>query len=157
MPSAPLRVLPNPYSALDQFGHPSGAARLDPDKRISAGQRRYIGARLEADIFETRVDGAGRPDGSGLAPTLQRNRWSFTTDKPIEIADTPYHRGLLRAGSILPWDEGTHRVIFGLGVPFRAPAEALRAAREAAIKIWIQEHPRGEEPAFTRDAASTPA
>lgn len=157
MPSVPLRVIPNPYSALDQFGSPSGAARLDPDKRISGGQRRYIGARLEVDILATRLDGAGRPDGSGLAPTLQRNRWSFQTDAAIEIADTPFHRRLLQQGSILPWDQGTHVRVFGVAVPFVEPKAALDAALQAAVARWKAEHPYGEEPAFLAAPAPIPA
>lgn len=138
----PLRVVANPYLTLDNTGFPTGAARLDPE--VSAGGRLYIGAQLVgADVLATRN---AAEISAGLAPTLQINRWAFSLD-PIDIADTPYHRNILRQGVIFVADEKTHRTIFGASRKFQTPTEALAASRLAIIDEWKAEH-EGEEPAF---------
>lgn len=148
----PLQVIPNPYLTLDQFGRPSGATRLDPDREVSAGQRRYIGARLaSAQILAERKND---DKDSGLAPTLQANRWVFRTDKPVGIPDTTYHRDRLRDGSLFAWDEGTHRRAFSEpnDPPFTPPAERLARAREAVLADWRVHHD-GKDPAFVAEEA----
>ncbi len=137
-----IRVVANPYCALDADGNPCGAVSLDPD--AANGAERHIGAKRTTTTLVKfgGVDALGRtvadPRGAGLYATT----WAFSAE-PVTVHDTAYHRQRLACGELFPADRETARA---LGVAFVEPEKALDAAKTSAAALYAQAH--GAPPAW---------
>jgi hypothetical protein len=130
--SRTLRVLPNPYAALDGYGRPAGIVPCDPHEHTP--DRRFVGAHI-ADV----VVHDDFPSHE-LRSNRQDTRWGFATE-PVEIPRTHYYVERLREGALFPADEATARMA---GIPFESPAKRLEKAKAAALAQWVAHY--GEEP-----------
>lgn len=105
-----IKVLPNPWAAVDQFGLPCGVCPRDPDAD-AGGPGQYVGARVDPKQTEilqklekhemrsarqkTVFSFMGRPaNDPGLAEHL-------LNAEPIEIPLTNYYRDRIREGAIV--------------------------------------------------------
>lgn len=149
-----LRVVANPYHALDAQGRPAGAVPLDPTR--ASGSVRYIGATLAATVLERwgGKDRLGRPTFDPRGYGRQDTTWSFS-DEPVEIEDTPYHRQRLASRELFAADEATHATVFRGRVPFVPPADALAVAKADAAAAFERE--TGAPPPFAAAPAPPPA
>lgn len=137
-----IRVVANPFCALDASGNPCGAVALDPD--AANGAERHIGAKRTTKTLVKfgGVDGLGRtiadPRGAGLYETT----WAFSSE-PVTVHDTAYHRQRIACGELLPADRETAAA---LGVAFIEPTKALAAAKAEAAALYALAH--GAPPAW---------
>lgn len=145
-----LRVVANPFCALDANGAPCGAVQLDPD--ASNGAERHIGAKRTTRTLVKfgGVDALGRtiadPRGAGLYETT----WEFSSE-PVTVHDTPYHRQRIACGELFPADRETAAA---LGVAFVEPSKALASAKAAAATAFAQAH--GAPPAWATQTNPAP-
>lgn len=124
--TATLRVLPNPFSALDAEGMPAGAVRYDPDVG-RPGVVHFVGAEMVREVLDEEAFKGNRE----RQPRFRRRRTRFTwSQAPVVIPATKYHVERVRAGELLPADKDSARVC---RVWFVEPARALAAARDRAI------------------------
>lgn len=136
-----LRVLANPYAAVDHEGRLCGAC---PTHSIEGGhtpgRREFVGAALNRE--KTKVVSQGNP--TSLAFHEQDTHWAHSPDV-VEVPATPdhYYRQRLMHGDILPADKATAEYA---GLKFEEPAVALAGLRKAAIDRWVAMY--GEKPAF---------
>jgi hypothetical protein len=129
-----LRVLPNPFAALDANGMPSGAVRYDPEVG-RPGVVHYIGVEVERKPIDDKAN-------LQRAPREQHREVTYVwAQRPVEIPATAFHVDLVRTGQILAADQPTARAC---KIWFVDPAKALEQARAQAIEKWRAE--RGEKP-----------
>ncbi len=139
-----LKVVANPYCALDHEGVPCGAYPFDPEH--GAGAMRNVGARIDTARTRVLVKGHEMPFKGRKYPLsgggAQRTFWAYDLS-PQDVPDCAHYRAGIRSGDIFPGDEATARAV---GATWRLPAEALSEAREEAIATWRANS--GEDPAF---------
>jgi hypothetical protein len=123
-----LRVVANPFVSLDHEGNPAGAFPVEGTPGA------YIGAVPKHDI---------KPRSAAFLGRDITTAWEFQSDE-VEVPDTPYYRGGIRDGALLPVDEYTAKKA---GVEYRAPAEALEKSRSTAAERFRAMN-EGEDPAF---------
>lgn len=125
-----LRVVPNPYTALDADGDPCGYV-LRTDLRRLSKKPILLGAQriLRNGAIKVQVDA-----------------------EPVEVPDIAAYRTHLRNGEILPADEATAR---RCGLLWTPPAEALATRRERAALDHLAA--TGDLPAWATAPAAAPA
>jgi hypothetical protein len=144
----PLVVYPNPFHALDHKGRPACAVRLDPDFEVSAGERRYIGAKLTSTMTQ-KFHEKNHP-GLAMGKGHYDRVWAFDI-APTPIPDTHYHRDRIRDGELVAADKRTFRAAMGGGSKkkFIEPLQLLLQSREAAAEHWSREQDDEDPPALT--------
>jgi hypothetical protein len=148
-PTPNLKVLPNPFYALDADGMPSCHVREDP----FAGRKgvvTFIGVQVLKEV----LTGDAAPEGNAQRePHLQRRSTRFVwAQAPVEIAPTEYHRDQVRAGAILAADKATAQAC---RIWFVEPAAAIAQTKKREIAAWVASH--GEDPPVDEwDAAVGP-
>lgn len=148
-PTPNLKVLPNPFFALDADGMPSCHVRLDPTVGRK-GVVEFIGVQVLKEV----LTGDGAPEGNAKRePHLQRRSTRFVwAQEPVDIAATTWHVDQVRAGAILAADKATAQAC---KIWFVAPAEAIKQTKAREIAAWVASH--GEEPPVEEwDAAVGP-
>jgi hypothetical protein len=123
-----LKVMANPFSALDVDGNPQGAVELEG----IAGQ--YVGAVLDPEALRR----------SG------RHGFRFLGEE-VSVPLTAYYVRRLRDGDLLPADEEAAQFA---GRRFVAPATALAEAREHARLAFLATF--GHEPPFVAAESRSP-
>lgn len=148
-PTPNLKVLPNPFYALDADGMPSCHVRVDPEVGRK-GVIEFIGVQ----VFKEVLTGDGAPEGNAQRePHLQRRSTRFVwAQAPVEIAATPWHVEQVRAGSILAADKATAQAC---RIWFIEPAAAIAQTKTRSIAEWIASH-GAEPPVEEWDAAVGP-
>lgn len=124
-----LRVLPNPYSAHDHEGRPSGRLQYEPDLRYGDAGLRYVGARIVA----TKV----RDADPRLGITEDHEHCVHFATEPVSVPCSAYYLVALRHRDLLPADAETHEIVFGSKAGFRDPIERL--AQYAAERGCVPE------------------
>lgn len=141
-----IRVVANPYFALDHKARPCGAFPLEPG---ADGQNRgYLGARV--DRLLTRV--LGTKEAGDIREPLQDTVFSFSKD-PVEVLANPYYLGALRCGAILPADEKSASVA---GLKFLPPEQAIANAKAEAIAKFDADYGPGAYEHFHEKSAQVP-
>lgn len=110
-----LRVVANPYASLDHEGNPAGAFPVEGAPTV------YVGAVPKHDV---------KPRGAAFLGRNITTIWEFSSEE-VEVPDTPYYRGGLRDGAILPADEYTASKV---GLQFATPSAALGKRKAEAAK-----------------------
>jgi hypothetical protein len=124
MKPATLKVLANPYFALDANGMPAAMCRWDPEVG-RPGAVEFIGVTIarKQEPFEERSPFRKRA-------TPRRPAKLVYAQTPVEIPLTPMHRDYVRQGALLAADQPTARACLIFFVP---PANALAQAKAQAI------------------------
>lgn len=119
-----LKVVPNPYSALDADGRPQAVVSME-------GQfDRYVGAVL--NVEESQKTG--------------KHIFDIDTSTAVEVPATPYYLRRLWAGTLVAADQATAKLA-GLDTDkFEQPEVVVSKARELAAHNFEEEH--GQPPAF---------
>lgn len=131
-----LFVYPNPFIHLDHDGYPAGACPCDMLEHVSETVRKFVGASLDGK--NTFLLEKLSIEEAQYRNARQQTRFVFDLSAPTMLPVTEYYKDRLRAGEILPADERTAIIA---GVKYVHPREALRAAKEAALKQWRAENP----------------
>lgn len=139
-----LKVVPNPYTFIDQDGEPQGAC--PPDVEHSAGKRMWVGARL--DDGRTKVLKVKREPGD-YRLFDQVTKFVFEPG-PIEIPMTPHYLDRIREGDLIAADERSYAKACGSTKGYLPPEKALAEARAKAFDDYKAGY--SEEPAFSRVA-----
>lgn len=163
-----LRVLPNPWAAVDKDGHPCGLCPRDPESD-GGGPGLFVGARVDRAKTKVLQNFGTGPFGDNslheIRSPRQVTKYSYlgvSSDDPqlaeqlgtkdaIEVPSTKYYRDRLIEGSLIPADVETARKV---RVPFAAPA-AFYAARAQALQAAASEPTTESEPELTTDPTST--
>lgn len=142
-----LRVLPNPWAAVDKDGHPCGVCPRDTEAD-GGGPGLFVGARPDSKKTKVLQDFGRGPFGDNAAHEIRSARQStkysylgISSDDPrladqlgakdaIEVPATKYYKDRLLEGSLIPADIETARKV---RVPFVEPA-GFYAARAKAIE-----------------------
>ncbi len=143
-----LRVLPNPWAAIDKDGHPCGVCPRDPGSD-GGGPGQFVGARLDREHTEI-LQNFGKSAKFGdhakyeIRSAMQRTKYAYlgisSTDdalaaqlgakEAIELPITSYYKERLREGALIPFDSATAKLA---GIPFTPPAQYLAfRAQQAA-------------------------
>jgi len=125
-----LRVVPNPYCALDGEGRPAGLVPKEREMvhRFANVHAGYVGGRWELDPEVPPTDyGRGDPRYPSR-PVVAR----FDSGE-VSLADTIYYRDRIRCGELIAADAETARTV---GVPLVPVDEALVIARQTAALQW---------------------
>lgn len=148
-PTPNLKVLPNPFFALDADGMPSCHVRLDPEVGRE-GVIEFIGVVVSKDV----LTGADAPkDNAKRDPQFRKRSTTFVwAQGPVEIPVTAYHVERVRSGEILAADKATAQAC---KIWFVEPAVAIAQTKKREIAAWVASH--GEEPPVEEwDAAVAP-
>jgi len=126
-----LKVVPNPYSALDADGRPQAVVSME-------GQfDRYVGARL--DVEESQKTG--------------KHIFEFDTSTAVEVPATPYYLRRLWAGTLVAADEQTAKLA-GLDTEkFESAETVVSKARDLASHNF--EEANGHPPVFAAQTKKT--
>jgi hypothetical protein len=161
-----LRVTSNPYNAYDHEGRLAGAVRYDPEHG-RRGEIHFVDAILTTTLLEQRTQEVTR-GGIDYREPLRNPDPATARTQPFVVGEadlrdhtvqhllageslphTDYHMQQIRDGALLPIDEATHRLAFGVGKnkPAFVPVnEALAAARTALVARWEAEYPEVDVP-----------
>jgi hypothetical protein len=143
MPIQMMRVLPNPYSALDHEGRPSGAFPHEP---IGGGSQapgedyvRYVCAHREHKVLRQ------------ANPNLQLRQlddycWKFSME-PENVEATVYYNRAVRSKQILAADADSWVLAGGERAEFTPPMEELARAKHRAVTHWQREY-KSDPPAL---------
>jgi hypothetical protein len=144
-----IRVLPNPWAAVDGEGRPAGACAVDPD----VFGRRWLGAQIdrgETKVAEHTPDELQEMSWTLVAPR-QTTRWTFATE-PIDVVFSGERKAVLirklRNHEVLPADEIAARIA---GIPFREPAVALAEERGRARALFDARNGAGAFDEYARE------
>lgn len=141
-----LQVYPNPYAHLDHKGRLAGACSREAEHDVRPGDRRWVGASLDAEKCSGKERGAG--DIRSPATDVV---FTFETTKQ-RVPDTKHARDRIREGSLIVADEETAEAI---GVRYEDPRAVLARARAGALHTWKEHAPR-RRAAFLSDPPYTP-
>ncbi len=125
-----LNVVANPWMHIDSQGRPAGACPMD----LPPGVQGFVGASVSRE--HTKI----LRKGSHYQDHVQDTVWEFDLS-PQVVPDTPYYRGRLRTGEILPADEKAARAAGHAS--FTKPEDALAKARERAIAEFDAAYGKG--------------
>jgi hypothetical protein len=117
-----VRVIANPFLALDHKARPCGAFPQEPS--AVGTHSGYVGARIDRD--KTVVHRSKHP--GDIREPLQDTVYSFSSD-PQEVPTTPYYAHAIRSGALFPADK---QCADWAKVAFVEPGAALKAAEAAA-------------------------
>lgn len=156
VPQKTLRVLPNPYCHLDEYGRPCGACPMEVNERAPA--RSYVGATLKAK--ETRAaKTAPMRSASGevkmmMTDAAEHEVWfEFGTDV-VTVENTAYYRLAIQNGEILAADQATAKAAGLGGDTFVDPLRLLDELKANAIARYTADH--GESPEATEKHSMRP-
>lgn len=150
-----MRVVPNPYVAVDEHGRPCGVTMLDPvdhlvyrdnPKHTDASRRwqdrqfvgtKRVSTRMTADKT-LRV-------GSVKHVTVGKHdhAWDHAID-PVEVPATNYYRRAVMSGDLYAADLATWVEAGGNPQLFQEPLEKLAQAKEGAIERFVRMHGAGD-------------
>ncbi len=150
-----LKVICNPFVALDHDGVPAGVYPFDPDH--GGGSRRWVGATIDRGRSGPEKPAAGRQQPMALVSTgaktgrriasvpvaAHRHFYAFDLSPQRVPKVAHYIKGILH-GDIFPADQATAAEL-GLK-KFTPPQAALSAARDKAIVAWRAVH--GKDPDY---------
>jgi hypothetical protein len=120
LPDRTLKVLPNPWCALDERGIPCGALMVDVAHRPA---REYVGAELDKERTRHVESLEGYKGADDLRQPRQATAWKYLgiaaddrglADKllqsdPVELPVTPYYQKAVRRGDLFACDDDTAR------------------------------------------------
>ena len=136
------RFVGNPWSALDHKGRPSGYYP------IAGAFGQYVGVSVDATATK-QLHGAD--PAAGIEPEWDLV-WKFSTE-PVEVpligAEAAHYLQGVRSGDIFPADAATSRACGQK--TFVPPAQAIEAAKKAALERWTLNY--GEPPQGAEHAA----
>lgn len=159
-PNAPLKVMVNPYAAVDEHGRPCGAVLLDPTDIEKGGHRNYardnpkdgkweprefVGASRKARRLSTKPPRTIRlKDRKGrqhIHTFRVRHDYTWEFSKvAVEVPNTQWYQRLLKTGELLAADVTTWTLAGGDKTLFVEPAQRLAWAKEGAIHHLVAAH-----------------
>lgn len=151
-PKAPLRVVANPFVALDHEGRPAAAVAFDTGDRHTGNARRLIAASFASELIEARdpvtvgSDASGNKVVSGDGRKSRHDVWfSFSADAVI-VPDSRHHRRALDPAcggqpALLAADEDTARRI---GQKFVNPSDVIVETAKVRLAEFVKDN--GELP-----------
>jgi hypothetical protein len=159
-----IKVLPNPWSALDADGIPCGVCPRDPDAD-AGGPGQYVGARVDPKATEI-IQRLNK--GDDLRSPRQKTIFSFLgkaandpglrehllSATPIDIPATKYYKERIAEGSIVCFDLAASKV--ARLANFSPPAHVYPLAPQpvaVAVAHAVAPEPAQESPA---EEAETP-
>lgn len=100
-----LKVLPNPWTHIDEKGRPAGAVIVEQPSN-GTFDRRWVGASFTAKDVQAakRVSIAGRTFEQ--SPAIHEHEWDHASD-PVSVANTQYYRKCVFRGDLIAADEAT--------------------------------------------------
>ncbi len=143
-----LRVLPNPYCALDADGDPAGAVpRVDLTNTATIERRNRQGRTVKTQVptLTVLLCAAVAPVPAGKSAKV---KYAFESD-PATVPDCVEHRGYLRRGEAFAADEATAKLV---GIEYVEPDFALELAKERAANEFKAE--RGVFPHWHESASA---
>jgi len=127
-----LRVLPNPWTNIDENGTPNGFVLWDP-AIVPPRERKMIGATIsKADLVVPEVSETVRGMKYTLRQARHQNEITYETE-PVLIEDTSYHRAEISQGNLIAADAETAAQC-GIVDSFEEPLEHIAKLRELAIE-----------------------
>jgi hypothetical protein len=134
-----LRVFPNPWTHIDQFGNPAGTCPCDAFEHNPTP-----GARVGAHIAEAKLVRKGEVrtiagKATVAIPHDHQVRWEYSADA-VTLPNTAYYRERVREADLIAADEATATVC---GIKFVEPKKALEAARAAATSEFDAQNGSG--------------
>lgn len=151
-----LKVLPNPWSAIDAQARPCGAVMLDLDEHTSSPGK-YIGAVMVAtELTPRKWRKIGRYSETTQEARYERT-WKFT-NAPVSIpapkgAPTGYYRDRLARGELIAADQ---ECAIAARIPWRDPAIVLEESKSARRAEYDAQHGNGAFDALQPVAESKP-
>lgn len=130
-----LRVLPNPYTYVDEDGQACGTCAME-----APIQGRWVGAEMAS------VELGDEPKQYAMIERRQKPSWKFASDAVV-VPCTDYYKERVRHGDLICADAESF-VKAGVRGDFEEPATLLAAERAKAIAHFKATH--GVEPAFAR-------
>lgn len=156
-----IKVLPNPWSALDADGIPCGVCPRDPDAD-AGGPGQYVGARVDPKATEI-IQRLNK--GDDLRSPRQKTIFSFLgkaandpglrehllSATPIDIPATKYYKERIAEGSIVCFDLAASKA--ARLANFSPPAHIYPGAQPVAVAPVVEPEPTQES---TAEEAETP-
>lgn len=139
-----IRVVSNPYSALDHKGRPCGIFPVEPEGGSAV---EYIGARIDRELTTVRVADKGDLRGSRMDTVF-----AFRPE-PVEVRASEYYRDGLKSGAILPADQASAEFA---GLKFTPVETAREATKKLAIANFDALYGAGAHETLTGAAAPAP-
>lgn len=133
-PDRQISVFPNPYHALDAYGHPAAAVQVEPDEGgfTNASHRGYVGARVDTKRSHV-LDAFGKGDPRSAREVIL---YEFETKHPTLVPISTYYLERIREGSLIAADK---RAASLAGVKFLPPDEVLAQTKDAARTTWKEQ------------------
>lgn len=146
-----LKVLPNPFFALDAAGKPAGVVLVDVHEHSM--NRGHIGA-TQKNVARKGADGLERIGGvvANYWAPLHDCSFAWELGKAVELPVTQYYLSEIAASRLVAFDQETADQA---GVPFRPAAEVWRDSWEAAADEYASR--TGKRPPSPFDAPGAPA
>jgi hypothetical protein len=162
-PRPTLRVVSNPYAAIDEHGRPAGAVILDPSPTEKGGhhpyhddpthrdpakrwkERRFVGATRVVRRLGSkapRVMKFRRRDGSVYTHTYavpHDRAWSFATEA-VEVPNSSYYQTMIRDSALFAADLASWVKAGFDKALWVEPAQRLAWAKEGAIAHLVACH-----------------
>ena len=158
MPVAPtLKVIANPYAAIDHQGRPCGAVLCDPIKHVRPvdapnhpdpnqrfGRRTYVQVSVKKAEVKREGETVRVGDKVFREPDQHHHEWEFTKGS-VELPYTDYYRRQIAEGSLICADKASWKLCDFDPRLFVDPMTVLAWAKEGAVANWIAAH--GEDDA----------
>lgn len=146
-PKPPLRVVCNPFVALDHEGRPAAAVAFDTGDKHVGRDRRHVGASLDAEIIEARDpvsvsrDASGHSVVSGDGRKSRSDVWFNFSAEAVTVADSRHHRRALDPAcggqpALIAADEATARRI---GQKFTNPSDIIVETAKARLSEFVKD------------------
>lgn len=145
-----VRVIANPYFTLDHKARPAGIFPYEPNSL--GAHLGYVGASVDTTATTIlREDSSKESEVTGdLRGARQDTVYKFSSEA-ITVPSKPHYLEGLRCGALLPADKDSADIA---GLTFVPPADALKAAKEAAERAFDDLYGEGSV-AYLQGATST--
>jgi len=142
-PKQTLKVVPNPYGAIDHNGQPCCAVMCHQGEHVPRGTIRYVGANIvDAAIVRPAVEVSIGGVVHQTQPADHEIVWEFSAE-PVDVPNIPYYvEHITRNADLIAADVTTAKLC-GIS-QFVEPSKLLAQSKEAARAEWDAQHGEGD-------------